>query len=107
MIYLDNAATTQMSPTVFAVMEPWLKQDFGNPGSITSIGRKAASAIKTARETVAGFMNCSPEQIIFTSGGSEGNNAVIACTGGHVFFSAGEHDSVRNSVMRYKKEAQN
>lgn len=77
MIYLDNAATTQVHPKVVEAMMPYLTDEYGNPGGIYSLGRKAAEAVKKARQQVAGLIKCHPENIIFTSGGSEANNLVI------------------------------
>lgn len=77
MIYLDNAATTAMRPEVLDAMLPYMKEAYGNPGSVYSLGREARAAVDTARSQVAEFMGCKPEQVVFTSGGSEGNNLVI------------------------------
>lgn len=77
MIYLDNAATTQVDPEVLEAMLPYLSTEYGNPGTIYKLGRNAASAVTNAREEVACLINCKPEQIIFTSGGSEANSLAI------------------------------
>lgn len=77
MIYLDNAATTQISPKVLDEMIPYLKEEYGNPGTIYSLGRKAADAVALARRRVAEFIGAEPEQIIFTASGSEANNLAI------------------------------
>lgn len=76
-IYLDNAATTQISDSVFEAMIPWLREKYGNPSSLHSYGREAARAIDEARRTCAECLNCSPDEIIFTSGGTESNNTAI------------------------------
>ena len=76
-IYLDNAATTKISESVFAVMTPWLRDKYGNPSSLHSYGREAARAIDEARKTCAKCLNCSPDEIIFTSGGTESDNTAI------------------------------
>jgi len=73
-IYFDHAATTPLHPKVFEKMLPYLKEDFGNPSSIHSFGRKARVAIEEARETVAEFINANPSEIYFVSGGTEANN---------------------------------
>ena len=78
MIYLDNAATTRMHPEVLDAMMPYLTESYGNPGSLHTFGREAAAAVDRAREQAAAFMGCDPSQIIFTSGGSEGNNLVVS-----------------------------
>ncbi len=77
MIYLDNAATTPIIPEVLDTMTPYLTTQYGNAGSLYSLGRISAQAISTARRQVADLIGCAPENIIFTSGGSESNNLVI------------------------------
>lgn len=77
-IYLDNAATTPLDPEVLAAMEPYLREDFGNPSSTHAHGRKVRSAIELARKQVADLLNCTPGEIIFTSGGTEADNAILA-----------------------------
>lgn len=102
MIYLDNAATTKISPLVLEEMMPYLKDEYGNPGTIYSLGRRAAEAIGQARQKVADFIGASTEQIIFTSGGSEANTIAIRCTRKYlesigksaILTSSIEHDSV-------------
>lgn len=106
MIYLDNAATTEVSTLVLEEMMPYLTGEYGNPGALYQMGRKAHLAVKCARERVADFIGASPEQIIFTSGGSEANNIVIRRTRNYleavdknvVLTSSVEHDSVLNSL---------
>lgn len=104
MIYLDNASTTKMDDAVLRAMLPYLKENYGNAGSLHSMGRKAYDAIQHAREQVAEFINASPEQIIFTSGGTEANNMATNNftdrLGGYpyIYCSAYEHDSVINSI---------
>ena len=78
MIYLDHAATSPLDPRVLEAMLPYLRSSFGNPGSLHRCGREAKKAVDLAREQVAAFFNCDPEQVIFTSGGSEGNNTVLS-----------------------------
>lgn len=78
MIYLDNAATTQIDPEVIDAMMPYLTYEYGNPGGLYGPGFSAKNAVENAREQVAKFMNAeSPDQIIFTSGGTESNNTVL------------------------------
>ena len=99
MIYLDNASTTEMDDAVLVSMIPYLTWNFGNAGSLHSMGRRAHDAIQHAREQVAKFINASPEQIIFTSGGTEANNMVCnnaiseACYA-YIIVSEYEHDSI-------------
>jgi len=118
MIYLDNAATTKISDSVLNAMMPYLITEYGNPGAIYSHGINARRAIENAREQVAKFMNCSPDQIVFTSSGSEGNNMIIKGValkhmkdGFHdnqTVISYTEHESIFNSCiqamdMKYSK----
>ena len=77
-IYLDNAATTQVSPGVLEEMLPYLKDDYGNPSSNHSLGIRARKAKEAAREKVASLINASPEEIFFTSGATEANNWVLS-----------------------------
>jgi len=76
-VYLDNAATTPLDPEVFEVMKPFLLEDFGNPSSTHAHGRKVRAAIESARKRIAELLNCTPGEIIFTSGGTEADNAII------------------------------
>jgi cysteine desulfurase len=77
-IYLDNAATTPLDPEVFDAMKPFMLEDFGNPSSTHAHGRKARAAIESARKKIASLLNCTPGEIIFTSGGTEADNAILA-----------------------------
>lgn len=112
MIYLDNAATTQMSEEVLDEMIPYLTSSYGNPGSLHRLGAEAKRAIQTARERVANFMCCDPSNIIFTSGGTEANNLVIEGTKDHllrkgkneIIVSSIEHESILKSVEKAKDE---
>ncbi|MBL7883541.1 MAG: cysteine desulfurase [Bacteroidia bacterium] len=79
-IYLDNAATTPLDKEVFDAMLPYMTEHFGNPSSIHSYGRKTRAAIEGARKTVAKFLNVSPAEIFFTSGGTEADNQAIRCS---------------------------
>lgn len=102
MIYLDNAATTRISEEVINEMNPYLDYRYGNPYSSHSFGRESRDAILKAKRRVAKFVNASPEQIIFTSGGSESNSTAIIGTRKYlssiskegVITSNIEHDSV-------------
>jgi cysteine desulfurase len=78
--YLDNNATTQVDPAVLEAMLPWLVEECGNPSSAHGPGRRAASAIARAREAVAALAGRSPEEILFTSCGTESiTTAILAC----------------------------
>ncbi len=76
-IYLDYAATTPVDLQVIKAMMPYFKEDFGNSSSIHQYGQKASIAIKRARQKLADFLKCSPEEIIFTGTATEANNLVI------------------------------
>tara|TARA_B100001939_G_scaffold206236_1_gene177449 strand:- start:95 stop:1234 length:1140 start_codon:yes stop_codon:yes gene_type:complete len=78
-IYLDNAATTPLAPEVLEVMMPFLKEDFGNPSSTHSFGRKTKNIIEITRRNIANHLNADPNEIIFTSGGTEADNMALRC----------------------------
>jgi cysteine desulfurase len=78
-IYLDNAATTPIAPEVLEAMIPVLSNTFGNPSSTHTFGRQAKALIVMARKKVAELLNCTPGEIIFTSGGTEADNMAIRC----------------------------
>ncbi len=76
-IYFDHAATTPVDKKVFEAMEPYFSKKYGNPSSIHTFGQETKAVIEDAREKVAEFLNCNPEEIIFTSGGTESDNLAI------------------------------
>lgn len=76
-VYLDNAATTPLDPEVFEAMKPFMMEDFGNPSSTHAHGRKVRAAIESSRKKIAELLNCTPGEIIFTSGGTEADNTLI------------------------------
>ena len=108
MIYLDNAATTKVADQVLEAMLPYYKEFYGNPGSIHSQGLKAAEAVEKARESIASSINAQPENIIFTSGGSEANSLAILGVADylkkigkrHIITTCVEHKSVLNSIKQ-------
>lgn len=112
LVYLDNAATTRVSPEVMSGMIPYFEEMYGNAGSIHCMGRSARKAIDIAREQVSRPIGAKPENIIFTSCGSEANNLALfgvaeqlAKTGNtHIIISNIEHDSVLGCVhdLQYK-----
>ncbi|MCU0382908.1 MAG: cysteine desulfurase [Cyclobacteriaceae bacterium] len=76
-VYLDNAATTPLDPEVFEAMKPFMLEDFGNPSSTHAHGRKVRAAIESSRKKIAELLNCTPGEIIFTSGGTEADNTIL------------------------------
>ncbi|MFC2059269.1 cysteine desulfurase family protein [Chloroflexota bacterium] len=109
-IYLDNAATTRMLPEVLEAMLPYLKDGYGNPSSLHSWGDEARTAVDEARAKVAELVGARPDEIIFTSSGSEANNLAVKGLalarqekGKHIVVSAIEHFSVLHSVRTLEK----
>ena len=101
MIYLDNAATTRMSPEAAGAMIPFLTEQYGNPSSVYQLARKSREAIRRSRECISKMLGAAPEEIIFTSGGTESDNwaltaAFEACKekGNHIITSRIEHPAV-------------
>lgn len=108
-VYADNAATTKVRPEVFAKMIPHYVEYYGNPSSIYSVGRDSEVAITKARQTVADCLGCTPNEIIFTSGGSESDNMAIrgiakAKGKGHIITTAIEHHAVLHTVQDLEKQ---
>ena len=103
-VYLDHNATTPLDPRVAEAMRPWLGERWGNPSSIHSFGQAAREAVEGARAEVAELLAARPQEIVFTSSGTEANNAVLAAVGrgcsyrGHVIVSALEHPSVARAA---------
>ena len=112
MIYADNAATTRLSAAALAAMLPYLTEQYGNPSSLYTLGQTAATALAQARETVARCLHCRPEEIVFTSGGSEADNQAIlsAARWGkrqgktHIISTAFEHHAVLHTLQKLEKE---
>lgn len=99
LIYLDHAATTPLDPRVFEVMRPFLEDQFANPSSLYRAARDTRRAVEQARHSAAAILGAKPTEIVFTSGGTEGDNLAIqgvlrAHPGGHWVTSAIEHDAV-------------
>src|SRR5947199_4669190 len=106
-IYLDHSATTPVRPEVWAAMQPYFSELYGNPSSIHSVGRRAGVALAQARRTIADLLHAKPNEIIFTSGGSEGDNAALrgialarreATGANRVITSAIEHHAVLHTA---------
>ncbi|HET9912748.1 MAG TPA: cysteine desulfurase family protein [Anaerolineales bacterium] len=112
MIYLDYSATTPVDPRVVDTMHPYFSASFGNPSSVHHYGQVAEAAIDSARETVASILNCKPEEIIFTSCGSESDNlairgaayALLEKTGAKRILAArAEHPAVTKTLLHLEK----
>jgi cysteine desulfurase len=110
MIYLDNAATTRMTPEVRAAMQPFLDEEYGNASSLHAAGRRARRALEDARETVAACLGADPKEIVFTGGATESNALALLGAaealkgrGDHLMTSAVEHPSVLEAVARLEK----
>jgi cysteine desulfurase len=99
-VYLDNNATTPVLPEVLEAMRPYFAERFGNASSIHHHGQETRAAVERARESVADLLGCRAAEIVFTSGGTEGDNLAIsglARAGDHVISSTIEHHAVLNS----------
>lgn len=110
-IYLDYNGTTPHDPEVIAAMRPFLEEEFGNPSSGHLYAVMPRQALNTARRQVAGLLNCAPEEVVFTSGGTEANNWAIIGTalalrdrGRHIITSSFEHPAVLNVCHFLEKE---
>jgi len=102
-IYLDNNATTPLLREAFEEMRPWMLDSFGNASSIHQPGQQARSAVDRAREQVAELLGARPGEIVFTSGGTEGDNLAlfgVVSPGDHVISTTIEHHAVLNSCKR-------
>ncbi|MCL4271472.1 MAG: cysteine desulfurase [Anaerolineales bacterium] len=111
MIYLDYAATTPVDPRVLDAMMSYFRETFGNPSSIHRFGQKAEAAVDEAREKVAAVLNCLPDEIIFTSGGSEADNLALRgaamahhTTGKWILTAKTEHPAVSKTAIQLEKE---
>lgn len=108
-IYFDHAATTPLDKRVFEAMRPYMYEEFGNANSAHQLGNNAKVAVEEAREEIAKFIGAEPAEIIFTSGGTESDNAaikgVVSATGkSEVITSPLEHHAVLHSVESLKRE---
>jgi cysteine desulfurase len=111
-VYADNAATTKMSQAAIQAMTATFEDLYGNPSSLHSVGQAAAEALEAARETMAKGLGCQPNEIIFTSGGSEADNQAIrsaAAAGArknkrHIISTAFEHHAVLHTLKALEKE---
>ena len=110
-IYFDNSATTKLDEKVLKEMMPYLTEDYGNASSIYRLGRESRKAIEEAREKIAKAINCEPNEIYFTSGGSEADNTIIRGVayqyknkGNHIITSQIEHPAVLETCKQLEKE---
>ncbi len=110
MIYLDNNATTQIAPSVFDAMRPFLETGFGNPSSAYAAGRETRSAVEHARESVAELIGArQTNEIVFTSGGTESDNWALlgsleASVKNHIITTGVEHEAVRKLCQRLETQ---
>ena len=105
-IYLDHNATTPVAPEAAAAMMPYLQEEFGNPSSGYNLGVRAKEGVSQARGEVASLLSCRPEEVVFTSGGSESNNTVLKGLidfrhpeKHHIITSAVEHPAILNPLL--------
>jgi len=118
-IYLDHNATTAVDPAVLDAMLPYFSADFGNASSIHTFGQRARAAVETAREQVAALLNARPQEIVFTSGGTESDNHAIfgvalefltslnsstSLTFPHIITTTIEHEAVLNACQALEKQ---
>lgn len=111
-IYADNAATTKMSRNAIEAMLPYMKEIYGNPSSLYEIGQRAKEELEAARSRAAAALNCEPDEIYFTSGGSEADNQAIVSAARigekkgkkHIISTRFEHHAVLHTLNRLEKE---
>ena len=110
MIYFDNSATTKISPEVLTTYDTVSQKIWGNPSSLHNFGEEAWNLLEQARQQIAKLMGVKPSEIIFTSGGSEGDNWVIKGTalakhrfGKHIITTSVEHAAVRNAMAQLEE----
>ena len=110
-VYMDHAGTTPLAPEVLQSMTPYFTELFGNPSSIHTVGQEARYALDEARERVARVLNCRPRDVVFTSGGTESDNAAIVGaatalqeTGNHIITSSVEHHAVLHTAQHLESQ---
>ena len=112
-IYLDHNATTPVDPRVLEAMLPFFSGDFGNASSIHTFGQRARAAVETARELVAALLDARPQEVVFTSGGTEADNHAIFGViqshlaehpSAHVITTAIEHEAVLNTCQELQRQ---
>jgi cysteine desulfurase len=111
MVYLDHSATTPLDPEVLEAMMPYLTEEFGNASSVYGLGQRARQAIDQARDDVAAFYGVPAKEVIFTSGGTEGDNLALQGIahrnrdrGRHLITSTIEHDAVLRSAEALERD---
>ncbi len=112
MIYADNAATTRMSDAAIAAMVSVIQENYGNPSSLYSLGQRAKEILEESRKTVADVIGAQPQEILFTSGGSEADNQAIRSAAAlgrkngkmHIVSTAFEHHAVLHTLQKLKEE---
>lgn len=106
-VYFDNNATTPVLPEILEAMRPYFSEHFGNASSIHHHGQETRAAVERARESVASLLGSRPSEIVFTSGGTEGDNLAIAGlvkAGDHLITSTIEHHAVLNTCKHLESE---
>lgn len=112
LVYMDHAATTPTHPSVVEAMLPYMTEQYGNPSSVHTLGRKALTALDAARRSIADSLGCGPREIIFTGGGSEADNLAIRGAalalreqgkGRHIITTAIEHHAVLYTVEQLEQ----
>ena len=110
-VYFDNAATTRLDDEVLETMMPYLKEHYGNASSIYKLGRESKKAVEESREKIANILNCKPNEIYFTAGGSESDNTAIKGIaranrkkGNHIITSKIEHPAILETCKGLEKE---
>ena len=110
MIYLDNAATTPVVPAALEAAWPWLTAEFGNPSSTHELGLRAKTALESARSRIAAWLECPASDLVFTSGGTEGDNLAITGLalanprGKHIISARTEHEAVLETLGFLERE---
>src|SRR5689334_1351390 len=112
-IYFDHNATTAVDPAVLDAMLPYFSTEFGNASSIHTFGQRARAAVETAREQVAALLGARPQEIVFTSGGTESDNHAVfgvaqvivpVRPGTHIITTTIEHEAVLNACQALEKQ---
>ena len=111
MIYLDHAATTMIEPQVLTAMKPYMRERFGNASTYYEVGAESRKAVEYARKEIADSLDADPEEIFFTSGGTESDNWALKGTmeayknkGRHLIVSSFEHHAIGNTCEYLKKQ---